>query len=260
MRRLADAMKGGAPAEEGTAVLELAILLPVYVLLAYGILYLGYIGLILAEGTEATHYAAMAPDSQVSQAKELFYDTGYEGEFEMKDETDTSDIFSGNDPTSGNDEFDIHDLLVELSYTFWGGFALNGGKLEWQNEGGKNWIGQRIDKWGMMEDVDPTAWMLNGYVYRSTAEMKFDYRPYFLPSVNSENLLTKDVDEDREWTNLEIKSVNQTMVRGAKQRPLGDELSGENIYELTDIFPDGSGNRLPGYSGFGESMPYWTRR
>ncbi len=249
-----------APDRRGTAVLELAILLPVYVLLAYGILYLGYIGLILEEGAELTHYAVMAPGSQAGTTDGQFYDAGYEGEYELTDATDKSDVFSGENPTSGNDEFDVHDILVELSYTFWGGFVVSAGKLEWQTEGGKNWIGSHIDRWRIMEENEATAWMMNGYVYRSTAEVKYDYTPYFIPAVNQKDLLTKEVDEGMEWKDLEIKSVNQAMVRGEKERPLGEDFSGENIYELSDKFPEGGGNRLPGYPGFGGSGKHWVRK
>jgi len=249
-----------ARAEDGTAVLELALLLPVYVLLSFAILYLGYTGLILQEGVELAHYASMHGDDQSEDVDEFFYDSGYEGDCELSDNTETGDVFDGENHTSGNDEFDIHDILVELSYTFWGGFTLKGGKLVYETDGGKNWRGERIDRFLMMEENDVTAWMLNDWVHRSDAEVTYVYSPYFIPAVNQEDLLTKEIDENKEWIDLTIKTQGACMIRGDKERPLGEDLSGENIYELTDQFSTGSGNRLPGYSDFGDSKTHWTRK
>jgi hypothetical protein len=260
MERISGRARRAGGRQDGTAVLELAILLPIYVMLAFGILYLGYTALVVQETSEMGYYAVMAPDSQTGEVDGHFFDTGYEGTHSLSDETDKSDVFTGENPTSGNDEFDIHDLLTELSYTFWGGFVLSGGKLEYEVDGGLNWKGKRIEKWNMMDDVDHTAWMLNGYVWRQNTGATYDYTPYFLDAVNTENLLTKEVDEDTEWTELEIETKNSAMARGDRERPFSENLQGEVIYELTDRFPEGQGNRLPGYPDFEGSAPHWERK
>ena len=123
--------------ELGSAIVELALLLPAYALVILCALYFGYGWLIHQEAAESNLYAAIKPSSQSADIADHFY-RAYEGTPIQTEEDSMGNVFRANNPTSGNDEHDFHDILQELSYTFWGGFTLVGGRLVWQNTGGLN--------------------------------------------------------------------------------------------------------------------------
>jgi hypothetical protein len=74
---------------------------------------------------------------------------------------------------------DYHDILQELSSTFWGGFHLVGGSLRWETTGGLNSTGQYIKDHDIMgeDQLDGMAWMTNGWVTRVQAKTRYAWAP-----------------------------------------------------------------------------------
>lgn len=256
--------------ERGSAVVELAVLLPAYALVILATLYFGYGWLIQQEGFEASHYAAHAPGDQTSEVSEHFF-RYYEGTPQQTEEEPAGDIFKANDPTSGNDPFDFHDILQELSYTFWGGFTVVGGDLVWETQGGLNGTGRYIETHDIMgdEQLAGMAWTMNGWVTRREARTKvtFGSDPFSTRGMNqavgpAAGTVTEENRFRGPGVNDQGESIEMlidTMLRGSRTRPLTSPRQGvgANIYELINRFNDAA--ELPGYPDFGQSDGFWDQ-
>jgi len=253
--------------ERGSAVVELAVLLPTYALVIMAALYFGYGWLIQQEGFEASHYAAHAPGDQSGELEEHFY-RAFEGTPEQREEDWDGDIFWAENPASGNDPFDFHDILQELSYTFWGGFCLVGGDLVWQTQGGLNGTGQYIEDHDIMgeEQLGGMAWIMNDWVTREKAftKMTFGEDPLYVRGMNVAPGPAAEVSEET-WfrppgvnpDGEALEMLIDTMLRGSRTRPLVSANQGvsSNIYELIDRFANAE--ELTGYPEFGRSDEWW---
>ncbi|MHC4601179.1 MAG: TadE family protein [Planctomycetota bacterium] len=268
-------MKRQRSGRRGSATVELAILLPAYALVVLGALYFGYGWLTQQEGFEASHYAAHTPGNQTGQMSELFF-KAYDGEPELNeypwgegkppwwDEWSWTnlhrwrgDVFIPEDSYSGNDWFDFHDIFVELSYTFWGGFVLEGGDLVWRNEGGLNSTGKYIQQHEIneLEQRLGMAWMMNGWVVRTSIGTQVIYdngEPFYVSGLNTspgpaggEVITFRPPGENEEGEPL--SSVTDALLRGEKQRPLLDVEKGvsteiftliEENFDDYEIMPD----------------------
>jgi hypothetical protein len=240
---------------------ELAILLPLYAVVILASLYFGYGWLIHQEGNESNLYAAHAEGDQSMDLQDHFY-RFYEGQPSLTEEDWQGDIFSANNPTSGNDEFDFHDILQELSYTFWGGFHVVGGDLVWKTEGGLNRTGKYIEDHNIMgdEELDSMAWMLNDWVSRTKAETEYEYSPWFLGGMNAEVGPTSGKVDETQFEPLKIETLVDTMRRGSEQRPLvsGQQGVSSNVYELIMRFHDAE--IMPGAPSFGGTRDWWDQK
>ncbi|GEM_PF-3175155 len=249
----------------GSAVVELAILLPLYALVILATLYLGYGWLVHQEETESNLYAAHIPNNQFSRSdfSELFY-VAYEGNPAQTEDNpghEDRQVFSGDNPASGNDEMDFHDILQELSYTFWGGFEMQGGTLVWTNRGGKNAVGRHIEEHEIMEPdcLDSMAWMLNGWVTRNEVETRYDYNPALLGGMNADaGPAAGDVSGTR-FEPLEITTHVDALVRGNKVNPMVNGKRGvsSEIYDLIEQW--GDSEKMEGYPDFGGTRKFWDQ-
>lgn len=247
--------------KRGSAVVELAILLPLYAFVILSALYFGYGWLVQQEGVESNAFAAIKPGSQSADIPDHFY-KAYEGTATQTEEDWSGNIFWADNPTSGNDPMDFHDILTELSYTFWGGFKVSGGGLVWETEGGLNGTGQHIEDHDMMSDesLDGMQWMMNDWVTRDTARTTYVYNPTLLGGMNAEVGPTAGkVTADNRFQALQIRTETHAMVRGERTRPLYSawEGVGENVYELIDRFSDAE--RMPGKPDFGGGSEFWDQ-
>jgi hypothetical protein len=247
----------GSARRRGTAVVEFAILLPAYALVVLSSLYFGYAMLVRQEGVESDLWAAHAPGDQSYGLGEYHY-RAFEGTPRLEEEEWQGEIFKADDPSSGNDPFDFHDILQELSYTFWGGFQLVGGKLEWVNSGGLNGTGQHIQDNGIMdtEALDGMAWTMNGWVTRRAARTRYDWAPTILGGMNAEvGPAAPEVEGDR-FESMEIQTLVDAMSRGSRTRPLvsGSQGVNSNVYDLTDRFSDPE--RMP---DFEDTEAFWDQ-
>jgi hypothetical protein len=258
----------------GSATVELALLLPAYALVILSSLYFGYGWLTQQEGFEASHYASHSPGDQSGDLGDHFfraydgspdlreYDWGSEPPwFEQEPWADLhtwgGDIFKAEDPYSGNDWFDFHDILQELSYTFWGGFVMEGGDLVWKNEGGLNRTGKYIQDHDIQgeEQRNSMAWVMNEWVVRASIGTKMSYGsdPLYVRGMNTSPgpaggeatpFRPPGENEDGEA----VTSVTDAMLRGERQRPLVDPQKGvhSHIFDLIrDNFSDFEDMRDP---------------
>lgn len=254
---------GAKAPRRGSATVEFAILLPLYALVILSTLYFGYGWLIHQEECESNLYAVHNPSSQISDPdfRELFY-VAYEGDPQQTEDNPTFQdrrIFWANNPAGGNDPMDFHDLLQELSYTFWGGFEVQGGDLVWRTQGGKNNLGRYIDEHNIMgnEELDGMEWATNGWVTRNVARTTYTHNPSILGGMNAD--VGPTAGGGGGFAALDIESHIDTLVRGSKKREMVDDVRGvsSEIYDLIDRFSDAE--EMPGYPGFGGSDGFWEQ-
>jgi hypothetical protein len=250
----------GNARRRGTAVVEMAILLPAYALVVLASLYFGYGMLVRQEGAESDLWAAHTPGSQAGELLEHYY-LAYEGSPRLEEEGWQGDIFWAENPAGGNDPFDFHDILQELSYTFWGGFQMIGGNLEWVNQGGLNSTGQYIKDHHIMgeEELSAMAWTMNGWVTRNIAKTTYDYAPTILGGMNAEAGPAAPKANGDRFEALAIETLVDAMVRGERARPLASSSLGvsSNVYELINRFADAE--QMPGLPDFEGSKDFWDQ-
>jgi hypothetical protein len=165
--------------ECGSAVVELAICLPVYVALVLGILLLGDATLVKQEIAQAGAVYSLRPGNQTTTDLTDVFFAPFEGTVvSFDDREDFGDIYSNElleDAMEriGTGEFFVHYVITPLGLDT----KVTGGERTWQ--------GRYIDEHDLenSSNLSLISDVLNGWLSQNETTIEYNYKPYFLEAL-----------------------------------------------------------------------------
>ncbi len=158
--------------DAGSALTEMALLLPLYVAIATGMVYLANLALVKQYSTIAAGYAADAPAAL--SGNEMFSLLSWPSTTRVEDAGDTvksEEMW---------DEQDVFSALEEVARAPVGHYVYHDGQIEYVlDEDRLSRLGEYIFDNDLQSESDRTAGVLAGWLYRSEAYLACRYVPVF---------------------------------------------------------------------------------
>jgi hypothetical protein len=239
--------------ERGSAVVEFAILLPIYTALLFGVILLGDATLVRQEIEQAGALYSLAPGLQTKADLAGTHFVPFEGSIlDFQDVEDVSDVY--------DDELIIDALERIGTGEFFVHYEITPTGLQTKITGGeRTWQGKYIDDHDLENDLNMQliVSVLNGWISRNEAEIEYNYNPFFLGSLFedlaqalSERGDTSESLNQIMYEGVTMKGTGYTAARGPLERPVESGGGSHPIEAGLLQAIDGQGVRFPDYPGF----------